>query len=300
MTHNWKWISQIGAALTVAVGTAGCAYFSKAASVQTAVSDQGGPEKVGKVAVPLFLHEKYKTGKGEKVWPDSAITDRFVTGLIQHGYHVLDRARIRKIMRENSIHPEELYSENNIQKIGMLLHADTVVLGKLTLVEKADGSIHSRKLNIRAIRVVDGAVVFSISSLDTTLYRVLTGEDLVDQGIADIFAANKTDNAKTAATAEGGATSDYEKTTYTDDGEMVDSFQIDAKADAAFGEEGRTSEADFESGDAMSDVEVEPDSSSASKGDSIDEEGLYVNPEDEPPVPADVPKKEESDTSPAP
>ena len=65
---------------------AGCAYFSKSASVRSAVAPDGTAERAGRVAVPVFIQEKYKTGKGLKKWPDIPLTDRFVTGLLRQGY----------------------------------------------------------------------------------------------------------------------------------------------------------------------------------------------------------------------
>ena len=279
----------VGTIVVAVVFLSGCAYFSKTASVQSALSEGGAPAKAGKVAVPLFLHEKYKAGKGEKVWPDSTITDRFVTGLVQQGYNVLDRAQIRKMMRENDIRPESLYQENNVQKIGLLLHADTIVLGKLTLVEKEDGTILSRKLNVRAIRVLDGSVIFSVSSIDTTLYRVLTGEDLVDQGIADMFtpkAASDTTAGKstgsgtvkvggsTAGGTVGGSTAGG-TVEGAGDGAAKTDISSSARADAALDASGNDDSA-FEDG-------VEGEVHAFSSNDS-----LYNTPEDEPPIPEEA------------
>ena len=246
------------------VALLGCAYFSKEASVQTAVSEDGHPEDAGKVAVPLFIHEKYKAGT-DKEWPDSTITDRFVTGLIQHGYDVMDRAHIRKTMLENQLLPKDLYREDNIQKIGMLLHVDTIVLGKLTLIEQQDGNILSRKLNIRGIRVLDGAVLFSLSAVDTTMYHVLSGEDLVDQIIAKMVEpsvdSENQPRIKRASKTEGNIKASAEA-----------SMQVGDPAEdtglGAFDTEGVTESVDTET--------VEPDALST---DGDDKDGLFVSPE---------------------
>lgn len=258
----------------------GCAYFTKEASVQTAVSEEGRPKDAGKVAVPLFLHEKYKAGK-EKEWPDSTITDRFVTGLIQHGYSVMDRARIRKTMLENKLLSKDLYQENNIQKIGMLLHVDTLVLGKLSLIEKPDGTILSRKLNVRGIRVLDGAVLFSLSAVDTTMYRVLSGEDLVDQIMAKML--EPSDNSekstppgkspKTEATLKASAKGEMDIGSPT---QNMDTQNLDTEPS--------------DSVEAPSDTQVK-DAEELTK-ESGDEDGLFVEP-----PPSDTAFDGETDTS---
>jgi hypothetical protein len=188
--------------LTMAGTWSGCAYFSKNASIRVAVEPNGVAERAGRVAIPVFIQEKYKAGKGAKRWPDSPVTDRFATGLLQQGYSVVDRSVVQKALNDNGIYSNGILREDDISKIGKLLKADVVVLGKLTLVEQADGRTLSRKVTARGVRVSDGRTVFSLSAVDTTLYRVLSGEDLVDQALAGM-----TDIAQNVAQEGGGGAS---------------------------------------------------------------------------------------------
>ena len=210
MKNRFFNLSVLGTNLSV-LGTSaaaliiGCAYFSKNASVQSAISPDGKPDTAGQVAVPFFIIEKYRGGQGDKSWPDSAITDRFVTGLVKHGYKVIDRTQVRKVLKENEMSPADLFGDDNIQKIGALLGADTMVLGKLTLVELEDGKTLERKLNVRGIAVADGAVVFSVSSIDTTPYKVLSAENLADQAIADMFPPPEKKKRRKRSDDESGA-----------------------------------------------------------------------------------------------
>lgn len=170
------------------LGAGGCAYFSKNASVRAAVGPGGVAERAGRVAVPVFVQEKYKAGKSFKRWANSPVTDRFVAGLLQQGYTVVDRSVVQKALTINGIYSNGILREDDISKIGKLLRADVVVFGKLTLVEQADGRILSRKVTARGVRVSNGRTVFSLSAVDTTMYRVLSGEDLVDQILAEMSA----------------------------------------------------------------------------------------------------------------
>ncbi len=170
-----------------AFATCGCSYFSKRASVQATVIPEGSAARAGRVAVPVFIQEKFKVGQPAKRWTDAPLTDRFVTGLIRQGYLVVDRANIRTILTANNLTYEDIHREDNISKIGQLLDCDVIVLGRLTLVEHADGQAESRKVTLRGIRVRDGLVVFSFSAVDRTTYMSLTGEALVDQGIEAMF-----------------------------------------------------------------------------------------------------------------
>ena len=172
----------------------GCAYFSKTASVQSAAASDGLPENAGRVAIPAFIQEKYKGGHGTERWPDAALTDRFATGLLQRGYTLVDRAVVQKTLKDNGLTWKDIHREEIVAQIGQLLKADVVVLGTLSLVEQADGTILSRKVNVRGIRVSDGQVVLSMSAVDATMYRVLSGEALVDQGLADMFSTSAEGN----------------------------------------------------------------------------------------------------------
>lgn len=264
------------AILLLALFLWGCAYFSKEASVQTAVSDEGSPKDAGKVAVPLFIHEKYKAGK-EKEWPDSTITDRFVTGLIQHGYDVMDRAHIRKTMLENQLHPKDLYKEDNIQKIGMLLHVDTIVMGKLTLIEQQNGTILSRKLNIRGIRVLDGVVLFSLSAVDTTMYRILSGEDLVDQIVAKML--EPSDDSDKSTRPSKPSKSDV-------------SFKASAEGEMDIGVPTQNTDTELSSDEVEEPIDTQVADEDEVDKESGDEDGLFVAPK-----PSDTELNGETDTS---
>jgi hypothetical protein len=195
-------------ALSAVLGSAtfesGCAYFSKAASVQAAVVPEGSAKRAGRVAVPVLIQEKFKVGLNPKSWADGPLTDRLVTGLLRQGYLVVDRATIRTILKANGLSYEDIQREDNLTKIGELLEADVVVLGRLTLVEHADGQAESRKVTVRGIRARDGMVVFSFSAVDTTMYRSLTGETLIDQGLDSMFGIvpQKKTSATSATTKE--------------------------------------------------------------------------------------------------
>ncbi len=162
-------------------------------TVQGGFTNEGTPQQAGKVAVPLFQGDQ------------DAITDRFISGLIQNGYNVIERSYLEQLLQEVKLtHTSDFFDDESAVELGKLAHADTIIVGiyqekkknyqrkKVTKTwnpdkpvgryDKKQGKrvtqyggydkvetpysrerLEGRDLSIRAIRVKDGIIIFSVN-----------------------------------------------------------------------------------------------------------------------------------------
>lgn len=132
----------------------GCMTYEPAA----VVTEPGRPAHAGRLAVPtmtLMVAGKPKLSQPESV----GLTDTVINGLMESGYVILERAVLDKILSEQKLTTSDLFDTTKATELGKLAGASTVVAGQWTTLE--DGKFQ-QSLSIRALRVSDGVVLFSV------------------------------------------------------------------------------------------------------------------------------------------
>lgn len=167
--------------LLIALGQ-GCAK-SQPISVRSALSESGSAAKAGTVAVPFLVVVKHRIDGRIVEWPDPALTDRLAALLLDQGFTLLDRSTVKKVLAKRGLSAADIEREDDLESLGKALGADVLVLSRLILVEAKDGRMFEKKLSLRGIRASDGRVLFSLSAVDTTAFRHLRPEDLLDAGL---------------------------------------------------------------------------------------------------------------------
>jgi hypothetical protein len=183
----------------------GCAKTPQPMSVRTALSEAGASPQAGVVAVPFLVVIKHRNDGRAVSWTDPALTDRLAALLLEHGYTLLDRSKVKRFLGERGWTAAEVEREDDLEALGQALGAEVLVLSRLVLVEAKDGRMFDKKFSLRAVRLKDGQVLFSLSAVDTTPFRHLTPEVLLDAGLDALRETSTTAPGKPSETSDSPA-----------------------------------------------------------------------------------------------
>lgn len=144
-----------------------CLLFTTAcgASGRGVVRAGGSPADAGKVAVPIFDSHTEWNGKAKQgTYPE--MTDDVIVRLLELGYNVIERSYIDKVLAEHKLTATQMFDAQRTAEFGKLVGASTIVIGtyRHTGGEKDESTWIRRRLHLRAVRVSDGAIVFSSSA----------------------------------------------------------------------------------------------------------------------------------------
>jgi hypothetical protein len=95
---------------------------------------------------------------GEAMMSGESVADLFASHFLQAGFDVIDRNRIREILKEQGMQMSGIIDQSKAIKAGKLLGADGLVFGEVT------GSSENYILILKCISVEKGSVVWYISS----------------------------------------------------------------------------------------------------------------------------------------